>query len=80
MTHEEAESIAALEALGVAGAGDAVVLAKHVAVCVPCRRARDEYRRATTLLALGLDPVPPPRAVRDRLVAGNALRYSPTML
>ncbi len=42
MTHEEAESIAALEALGVAGAGDAVVLAKHVAVCVPCRRARDE--------------------------------------
>ena len=68
MTHEETETIAALDALGVAGAGDAVVLAMHVAACLPCRRARDEYRRATTLLALGLDPVLPPRAVRERLV------------
>lgn len=68
MTHEETESIAALDALGLAGAGDAVVLAMHVATCIPCRRARDEYRRATTLLALGLDPVPPPREVRERLV------------
>jgi anti-sigma-K factor RskA len=68
MTHEETESIAALDALGVAGAGDAVVLAMHVAACLPCRRARDEYRRATTLLALGLDPVPPPRYLRERLV------------
>lgn len=68
MTHEETERIAALDALGVAGAGDAVVLAMHVAACLPCRRARDEYRRATTILALGLDPVPPPREVRQRLV------------
>ncbi len=68
MTHEETESIAALDALGLAGAGDAVVLAMHVSACLPCRRARDEYRRATTLLALGLEPVPPPREVRERLV------------
>jgi anti-sigma-K factor RskA len=68
MTHEETESIAALDALGVAGAGDAVVLAMHVAGCLPCRRARDEYRRATTLLALGLAPVSPPRHVRERIV------------
>ena len=68
MTHEETESIAALDALGLAGAGDAVVLAMHVAACLPCRRARDEYRRATTLLALGLEPVAPPREVRERLV------------
>lgn len=68
MIHEETESIAALEALGVAGAGDAVVLAMHAAACIPCRRARDEYRRATTLLALALDPVAPPRHVRARLV------------
>lgn len=68
MTHEETEWIAALDALGLAGAGDAVVLAMHVSACLPCRRARDEYRRATTLLALGLQPVPPPRAVRERLV------------
>ena len=68
MTHEETESIAALDALGVAGAGDAVVLALHVAACLPCRRARDEYRRASALLALSLDPVLPPREVRERLV------------
>lgn len=68
MTHEETESIAALDALGMASAGDAVVLAIHVAGCLSCRRARDEYRRATTLLALGLEPVPPPREVRERLV------------
>ncbi len=68
MTHEETESIAALDALGLAGAGDAVILAMHVSACLPCRRARDEYRRATTLLALGLEPVPPPRAVRESLV------------
>jgi hypothetical protein len=80
MTHEETETIAALDALGVAGAGDAIVLEMHVAVCLPCRRARDEYRRATTLIALGLEPVPPPREVRDRLIARNAVRYSPTTL
>ena len=68
MTHEETESIAALDALGVAGAGDAIILAMHAAGCLPCRRARDEYRRATTLLALGLEPVPPPREIRERLV------------
>lgn len=68
MTHEETESIAALDALGVAGAGEAVLLALHVAACLPCRRARDEYRLASTLLALGLDPVLPPREVRERLV------------
>jgi anti-sigma-K factor RskA len=68
MTHEETESIAALDALGVAGAGDAAVLSMHVAGCLPCRRARDEYRRATTLIALGLEPVSPPREVRQRLI------------
>ena len=68
MTHEETESIAVLEALGIAGAGDAIVLSMHVSACLPCRRARDEYRRATALLALGLEPVPPPREVRERLV------------
>jgi len=68
MTHEETESLAALDALGLAGAGDAVVVAMHAAACIPCRRARDEYRRATALLALALAPVPPPCAVRARLV------------
>lgn len=68
MTHEETESIAALDALGIAGAGDVAGLAVHVASCLSCRRARDEYRRAASLLALGLDPVPPPRELRAILV------------
>lgn len=66
MTHEDTESIAALDALGVAAAGDLAALAVHVASCIPCRRARDEYRRAVAMLAFGLDPVTPPYALRER--------------
>lgn len=80
MTHEDTERIAALDALGIAGAGEAVSLGVHVAACIPCRRARDEYRRATIVLALGLDPVAPPQQVRERLVERVQFRYSPTTL
>lgn len=71
MTHEDSESIAALDALGVAAAGDLAGLAVHVACCIPCRRARDDYRRAVTFLAMGLEPVSPPFALRER--AASAL-------
>jgi len=69
MTHEDTESIAALEALGVAATADLSDLAQHVSSCIPCRRARDEYRRAVTLLAMGLEPVAPPYALRERAVS-----------
>jgi CO dehydrogenase/acetyl-CoA synthase alpha subunit len=69
MTHEDTEAIAALDALGVAAAGDLAALAAHIACCIPCRRARDEYRRAVTFLAMGLEPVAPPYALRERAAA-----------
>ncbi len=65
MTHEHFESIAALDALGVASGGDAVALRLHLAGCIPCRRARDEYARVTTMFALALDPIAPPSGLRE---------------
>ena len=69
MSHEHYESIAALDALGVASGGDSAALRLHLAACIPCRRARDEYARVTTMFALALDPVDPPPAMRDRVRA-----------
>jgi len=68
MTHEEFDSIAALDALGAATAEEAESLTRHAAGCADCRRARDEYASAATMLASGLDPVAPPRDVRSRVV------------
>ncbi len=70
MTHEECDSIAALDALGVAGATDAGALRLHLAGCVPCRRARIDYGEAAALIARSLEPVLPPRFLRERIIAG----------
>jgi anti-sigma-K factor RskA len=63
--HETFESIAALDAIGVASAEEARDLRVHLAECVPCRRARDEYAEALTQL---IEPVAPPREVRARVI------------
>lgn len=68
MTHEDFETIAAFDALGVASRNDVALLAAHAGGCIPCRRARDEYAEAVTLLARGLPPVAPPRVARDEVV------------
>ena len=70
MTHADFEAIAALDALGAATDGETRSLAEHAASCAACRRARDEYAEAATLLALSLEPVPPPPDVRERVVDG----------
>ena len=72
MNHEEYEGIAALDALGVASAGDVAALRAHAGGCIPCRRARDEYAEAVTLLARGLHPVEPPAHLRARIAASLA--------
>src|SRR5207244_9772885 len=59
MTHEEYEAIAALDALGAATPDEALSLAAHADACDDCRRAREQYAEAATLLAQGLDPVSP---------------------
>ncbi len=70
MTHEEFEFIAALDALGAASAEEESTLRQHMETCESCRRARDQFVEASTLLARDLDPVPPPAEVRQR-VMGN---------
>lgn len=69
MTHEEFDSIAALDAVGAATADEARSLDEHAAGCSDCRRARDEYAEAASLLARDLSPVAPPNDVRDNVIA-----------
>jgi cell division protein FtsB len=76
MGHEEFEGIAALDAIGVATADEAGALRSHLSSCIPCRRARDEYNDAATMIALSLDPVRPPGALRERVVAAYERRGS----
>ncbi|PYQ31276.1 MAG: hypothetical protein DMF56_05080 [Acidobacteria bacterium] len=82
MGHEEYESIAALDAIGVATADDAAALRAHLSQCIPCRKAREEYGEAATSIALSLEPVTPPRDLRARVVAAHELsrRGSPWWL
>jgi anti-sigma-K factor RskA len=68
MTHDDYESIAALDALGAATAEEARALQDHLASCVSCRRARDEFAEAAALVAVELEPVAPPADVRARVV------------
>jgi anti-sigma-K factor RskA len=65
--HAELESIAALDAIGVATADESSAFRAHLASCEDCRRARDEYEEAVSLLARDIEPVVPPPAVRDRI-------------
>jgi len=67
MTHDEIEAIAALDALGAATPEEARAMSAHVASCDSCRRARDEYAEAATMLVTSLDPVPPPAELRERI-------------
>lgn len=69
--HEHYQEIAALDAVGAASPDEERELREHLNECAECRRVRDEYAEAVTLLARGLDPVPPPAELRERVVAGD---------
>jgi anti-sigma-K factor RskA len=68
MSHEQLESIAALDALGAATAEEAEAFRAHADSCADCRLARDEYQEAASLIARDLDPVVPPPAVREQIL------------
>jgi anti-sigma-K factor RskA len=68
MTHDDFESIAALDAIGAATAEEERALNEHLSSCVSCRRARDEFAEAAALLARDLEPVAPPVDVRERVI------------
>jgi hypothetical protein len=69
MVHEQFDSIAALDAIGAATPDEANALGAHLPSCPDCRRARDEYGEAASLLSRDLDPVAPPPQLRDRIFA-----------
>jgi len=66
MTHDEFESIAALDALGAASAEEESALRQHMETCDSCRRARDEFVEAASLMARDLDSVAAPAEARQR--------------
>jgi hypothetical protein len=68
MTHDEFESIAALDALGAASAEEENALRQHVETCDSCRRARHEFVEAAALMARDLDPVAAPAEARQRIM------------
>jgi hypothetical protein len=68
MTHEEFEGIAALDVLGAASAEEETALREHVESCESCRKARDEFVQAASLLALDLNPVQVPAEARQRIM------------
>jgi anti-sigma-K factor RskA len=70
MSHDDFDAIAALDALGAATAEEMQSLDAHVEGCDACRRARDEYAEAATLMVRSLAPVPPPAEVRERVIDG----------
>jgi cell division protein FtsB len=69
--HEQYQEIAALDAIGAASPDEERDLREHLGACAECRRVRDEYAEAVTLLARGLDPVPPPADLRERVVSAD---------
>ena len=66
--HEQFESLAALDALGVADEEERRQLRAHLVTCVDCRRARDEMAEAATAIGRGLDPVAPPSSLRAAVI------------
>ena len=76
MTHDDVEAIAALDALGAATAEETRAMSAHIATCNSCRRAREEYAEAATLLVRSLEPVAPPEDVRDRVLEGREVSES----
>lgn len=69
MSHEQFESVAALDAIGAATADEAAGFRAHLTSCADCQHARGEYEEAASLLARDLEPVAPPPAVRERIFA-----------
>jgi anti-sigma-K factor RskA len=76
MSHEEYENLAALEAVGAASPDEQAALLRHLEECDGCERMMAEMRNAAALLAQGLEPVPPPPAVRERVL--NAIGAKPS--
>jgi anti-sigma-K factor RskA len=74
LNHEQVEAIAALQAIGAATPDEELSIEEHLAGCAECRRARDEFSEAATLLVRALDPITPPNGIRRRILSAVADR------
>ena len=67
-THEDIETLAALDAIGAASLEEQDSLQAHLDSCDDCRMAHDEYAEAAAAFARGLEPVTPPDVVRGAIM------------
>jgi anti-sigma-K factor RskA len=72
LSHEQVESIAALQAIGAATPEEEQSIQEHLATCFDCRKARDEFAEAASLLSLALPPVVPPEETRAAILSSVA--------
>jgi anti-sigma-K factor RskA len=71
---DELQEQASLYASGAMTESERREYARHLEEdnCAVCRREAEEFQAATSLLALGLDPLTPSPSVKDRLMASVA--------
>jgi anti-sigma-K factor RskA len=70
MTHEEFESLAALDAVGAATEAESRELASHLEECPSCRSTHDDYAEAAALMMTSeIEPVAPPKEIRQRVLS-----------
>lgn len=68
MEHRELQDLIPAHALDALEPHDAVLLEEHVVTCDTCRRALDDMRETTALLAFATDPVEPPARLRKAIL------------
>ena len=69
MSCERIEELLAAHALGALPDADIAEVRAHLAGCAGCRAAGAGMRSAADILALSVEPVTPPRALRARVMA-----------
>jgi anti-sigma-K factor RskA len=69
MSHEEANDLLALDAVGALEASDRVEMERHLSTCASCRHLAAQYADVASLLPAALDPAPPPARLRRSLMA-----------
>jgi anti-sigma-K factor RskA len=80
MSHEEANDLLALDAVGALEASDREEIERHLSTCASCRHLAAQYADVASLLPAALDPAPPPARLRRNLMAqvyGEATSKAP---
>lgn len=68
ITHDEFESLAALDAIGAATDEEQQQIGDHLQTCEACQYVHAEYAEAAAIFGRAVDPVKPPDAVRGAVM------------